>query len=299
MKKLCVILSLLLALPLAACAMGGPAPTEAPFTWARQGTFTNENNDFLSVTPSADAEHPGWYVLFMGGDGMHGWYLPQVGKTLHGDLAAPYLDGGPFVVTLSEEGEDGLLLVVENGPSYHFKPREIPAAAFSVSIGVEGDGAIAFAEGVESPVFDPLRPARSAYIGLDGPATYTFAAEPAEGWSFDRWIRNGSDYVREVQISIELDEKKELVAVFVPAERPEPEAAPDMLTAETGAELLDAGWTLVGWDADALRFTMEYEDEQYAVEFEETPDAPDTLTEEALRPLTVKSIERLPAETTE
>lgn len=296
MKKMCIILALLLALPLAACAMGAPAATEAPFTWTRQGTFTNESDDFLSVTPSGDAAHPGWYVLFMGADGMHGWYLPQEGKTLHGDLAAPYLDGGPFVVTLSEEGEDGLLLAVENGPVYHFKPREMPAAAFSVSVGVEGQGAIAFAEGVESPFFDPLRPARSAYIGLDGPATYTFAAEPAEGWVFDRWIRNGSDYVREVQISIELSEKTELVAVFVPAE---PEQTPDMLAAGTGAELLDAGWSLVGWDAETQRFTMAYEGEEYAVEFEELPENPDALTVEALRPLTVKSIDPLPAEQTE
>ena len=374
-----MILSLLLILSLAGCAQGAPAATQAPeFTWSRQGTFSNADNDFLSVAPSEDAENPGWYVLFMTAGDMYGWYIPQEGKTLHGNLVSPYMEGEPFVVTVSEEGEDGLLLKTEAGKEYHFIPYEVPQAAFTVNIRTAGFGQIAYAEGAGTPEFDDEFPAQSAYIGLEAPATYTFAAKPNEGYKFIRWTKNGRDYVSEPQISIEITEDTELVAVFGPAGSSEEHVELDSVTAlgellglpnygtaayedryiyafeqdgdiyravakmpaevsravfeldfddadyteklselisplpvdridnlsaglptqeeldalvgKSGEELLNDGWHCWSWNYDSMEFSMDHGVYSYNVVFEGAADKSADFTEEALKPLTVKSV---------
>lgn len=123
MKKwICMMLTLLMVVALAACSGSGQG--KAGSTWSREGTFEDENGDFLSVTASDSEENPGWYVGVMLENEMHGWYIQQEGNTLHGNLVSEYEEEGEFIVTISEEGEDGLRMVVEGGDTYHFTPVE-------------------------------------------------------------------------------------------------------------------------------------------------------------------------------
>ena len=232
MKKLCILLSLLMLLSLAACGGSGkdtatvqetpaeaavtaePAPAE-DFVWTRQGYFADEDQNLVSIMPSDDAEYPGWYVGGIFGEDMVGWYIPQEGSTLRGDLQSPYMDGAePFIVTVSEEGDDGIAVQVEDGRTYHLTPYELPTAAFAVTVNTEGFGSIAYAEGDETPVFDDEHPYQSSYIGLEGPATYTFAARPDDGWKFLKWTCGGADFSAEQQITMEITDNTDLVAVF-------------------------------------------------------------------------------------
>ncbi len=94
--------------------------------WSRMGNYTDGNSNFLSITTaketSADEnEYEGYYVnVFIEGT-TYGWFIPQEGNTLHGNLM-PEFEEETFIVTVSEEGKDGLLLTLENGNTYHFKP---------------------------------------------------------------------------------------------------------------------------------------------------------------------------------
>lgn len=227
MKRICLILSIALILSLAACGGAGEpaandpaaAETAAPepaddFVWTREGYFADENMNLVSIFASEDQEYPGWSVGCMVEEWMYGWYIPQEGRTLHGNLVAPYLEESPFIVTVSEEGEDGIIFEIENGGTYHLTPYEMPVAVFSVLVNTEGFGQIAYAEGSEEPVFDDEYPSQSAYVGLEGPETYTFAAKPDDGWKFMKWTRNGADYSTDPQITLEIVEDTELVAVF-------------------------------------------------------------------------------------
>ena len=231
-----MMLALLFVLSFAAC-VGESAPSgDAAFTWTRTGYFMDENNAMLIIGASEDAEYPGWVVSFLGEERMVGWYIPQEGETLHGNIVSPYDEGEPFVVTVSEDGADGVLMAVEGGGEYHFTPYEIPIAAFTVTVNTEGDGEIAYAEGDAAPQFDDDYPSQSAYIGLEGPETYTFAARPGEGYKFAGWTRNGEDYSTEDVITVEINENTELVAVFMIAGTDETHV--DLDAVQTLSELL-------------------------------------------------------------
>ena len=209
-KVLCVLIAALLAFSLAACE-----GKDKNFTWTRTGYFIDEAQSHLvSIEKSADAEHPGWYVGIMG-ENTNGWYIQQDGKTLHGDIASPYVEGaGPYVVTVSEEGTDGIQFAVEKGETYHLKPYEMKVAAFTLIGDTEGLGEIAYAQGNETPKFEDSRPYQSIYIGFEGPEVYTFAARPEEGYKFMKWTKNGVDYSKDAQITFEVTENTELIAVF-------------------------------------------------------------------------------------
>ena len=72
------------------------------------------------ISPSTDEEHEGeWAVTAMMGDEFHGWFLKQEGESLHGNLDTEYDDyDGDYIVTISEEGEDGLMMEVEGGEDF-------------------------------------------------------------------------------------------------------------------------------------------------------------------------------------
>ncbi|MBQ7432651.1 MAG: hypothetical protein IJV50_04195 [Lachnospiraceae bacterium] len=225
-KTIAMMLFGLLLCPMSACTRGGAVQqteTETgPFTenssqdfvWSREGYFKDEEDNFLSVTRSDDTEYPGWYVGCMLGEDMYGWYIEQEGDTLHGNLVADYLDEDAFVVTVSEEGEDGLMLTVEDGTVYHFTPMEIEEASITVYINTEGFGQIATAKEGEALEFDEEYPSQSSYLGLAEPETYVFGAKPDEGWKFLKWTKNGEDYATDSQITVELTESAEYIAVF-------------------------------------------------------------------------------------
>ena len=147
------------------------------------------------------------------GEDMYGNYVEPEGSTLHGNIVPDY-EEGEFIVTVSEEGEDGVLLTVDGGESYHFKVMDIPEATIFVHVTTEGNGMIAYKEGEEVPEIDPEYPYQSAQINLAEPAVYTLLAQAAEDWSFVKWTKDGADYSTEPQITLELSESTDLVAVF-------------------------------------------------------------------------------------
>ena len=230
MKKIiCFILCTIMLFTVAACGTEKPensaeqqtaAPSEAEqasFEWTRQGYFQDENENMLSVTWMEDIDEPGWYVgCMLGEDWIEdswGGTLPQEGSTLHGALPSSG-SKDDITVTVSEEGEDGLLLMVEGGETYHFTSMGDMTASIIVTIGTEGFGMIGYEEGETVPELDPERPYQSAQVNLGDPATYTFAAAPEAGSMFVKWTKNGEDFSTEPVITVLLDESAEFVAVF-------------------------------------------------------------------------------------
>lgn len=185
--------------------------------WTREGYYADENGNILSVTWMEDVEEPDWYVGCMLGEDLiedaWGGMLPEEGNALHGALPS---SGGkePLIVTVTEEGEAGLLFVVEGGDTFHFLPMDLPEATIFIHINVEGWGNIDYAEGETAPEIDPEYPFQSAQINLAEPATYTFAAWPNPGNLFVKWTKNGEDFSTESEITVLLDESADFVAVF-------------------------------------------------------------------------------------
>ena len=212
-KMICLLLAACLVFALAACG-GAQQPEEESAEWTRAGYYSDENENMLSVTWMEDIDEPGWYVGVMIGETMAGCVLQEEGKTLHGDLNAWDESAEPLVVTVTEEGEDGLQLAVDGGETYHFKPMEMPEATIVVTVNTEGWGNIEYAEGDQAPEIDYEYPAQSAYIGLAEPQTHTFLAWPKAGSVFVKWTKNGEDFSTEPQITVLLDESAEYVAVF-------------------------------------------------------------------------------------
>ena len=222
-KMIAILLALGMLLALAACgaAPETPAQEEAPPSaeteakeWSLQGYFSDEDGNMVSVTWMDDIVDPGWYVGAMIGDFNGGCTLAQEGDTLHGDLTAWDDSADPYVVTLSEDGEGGVLFAVENGESYHLAPARMEEASIFVTLNTEGWGSIAWVEGEEAPEIDPEYPYQSAYINLGEPATYSFSASPQPGSVFMKWTKNGEDFSTDAQITVLLDESADFVAVF-------------------------------------------------------------------------------------
>ena len=213
MKRIvCLAAVLLLLVSLCACGETKPS-SETAAEWSRQGYFSNEDGDFLTVTRWDDEETQGWYVGCLLGGSMYGNVIPQENGTLHGNIV-PEGEDGSFVVTVSEEGEDGLLLAVEGGGTYHFTPMDLPTATIIVTVNTDGPGNIDYAEGEEPPEPDPEYPYQSAQINLAEPAVHTFIAWPDEGGRFVKWTKNGEDFSSEPQITVLLDESADYIAVF-------------------------------------------------------------------------------------
>lgn len=213
MKKLiCLLLAASTLFTLAACGSKNAAPEIKE--WTRQGAFQDENGNRLLLHYSDTEGYEGWGVSFMLDGEVVGWIIQQEGNTLHGNLNGWDANQEPFIVTVSEEGEDGLLLAVEGGETYHFTPMDMPEASIVVTVNTEGLGHIAYAEGEEAPELDPEFPAQSAYLGLAEPAVHTFAAWPDAGNLFVKWTKNGEDYSTKPQITVLLDESADYIAVF-------------------------------------------------------------------------------------
>ena len=214
MKKFVSIF--LAACMICALASCNTAKQEKPIQkdWTRQGTFEDRNGNHLLVNLSETEGYEGWAVTLLKGEETIGWIIQQEGNTLHGNLRGSDENEEPFIVTLSEEGDDALKLDVEGGETYHFTPMNIPEATIIVTVNIDGWGHIAYAEGEESPENDPEFPAQSAYIGLAEPAVHTFAAWPEAGNQFVKWTKNGEDFSTESQITVLLDESAEYIAVF-------------------------------------------------------------------------------------
>lgn len=217
-KTICFAICAVMLFSLYACGEAEPVQAEQPVTdWTRSGYFQDDNDNFLSVTYMDDIDEPGWYVGCMLGEDMTedswGGTLQQESNTLHGTLLTSG-SKGDITVTISEEGEDGLLLVVEGGETYHFKSMGDMTASIIVMINTDGRGMIGYEEGEVTPELDPNEPYQSAQVNLAEPAKYTFAASPEAGNVFVKWTKNGEDFSDEPVITVQLDESADFVAVF-------------------------------------------------------------------------------------
>ena len=299
MKKLLVfIIAMMLVLPVI-------AETVETFEWTREGTFIDDQQNMLSVMASYDESKPGWYVGCMLGDNMYGSIIQQEGDTLHGNIVPEY-EQGEFIVTVSEEGEEGLLLTVPDETTYSFVPYEIPEASITVTINTDGLGQIAYALGGETPEFDEEYPSQSAYIGLAEPATYVFAAKADDGWQFVTWQKDGVTISNEAQITVDVTESAEYVAVFATSSGYAGEPVTDVESAKTIGDVLalpSSGYTayenVFVWafelndtvyraiadtskeTSDAI-FDLEYDDPEYQAKFNAL-----------VAPLAIKRIENL------
>ena len=212
MKKLFCLLTLITLLT-ALSACGRPAE------WTRLGNFEDENHNQLYVTYSSPDERTELYVGGMIDGRVFGNVVSQEGGVLLGDLAKEDEEGG-FVVTLAEEGEDGLILTVEGGGTYHFRPWQAQQPAITVHIDTEGQGQIAYADADTglAPEFDAEYPCTFAQLGLAGRSTFIFAAQADPGWRFVKWTKDGEDFSTEESVTVKLTEDADFTAVFTPEE---------------------------------------------------------------------------------
>jgi hypothetical protein len=217
MKKLLYIfLALALTLGLAACGSSGGSSDSSDFTWTREGVFSDEDGNYLMISPANDEEHKGqWAVTAMMGDEIHGWFLVQEGEALHGNLDTEYDDyEGDYIVTITEEGEDGVEMAVEDGDIYHFTMEETPEVIATMKINTEGVGQFAYAVEGEEVEFDEDFPTQSAVENLTEPRTYVIKAKPDEGWKFVKWTKDGKDFSTDEEITVDVDADVEYIAVF-------------------------------------------------------------------------------------
>ena len=84
----------------------------------------------------------------------------------------------------------------------------------TLTINTEGMGSIAYGLEGEDIEFDDDHPAQQAMINLTGPGTYVIKAKPDEGWKFLKWTKDGADFSEEPDITVEVSENAEYIAVF-------------------------------------------------------------------------------------
>ncbi len=84
----------------------------------------------------------------------------------------------------------------------------------TLMINTEGLGSIAYGLEGEDVEFDEEYPSQSAMVNLEEPATYVIKAKPDEEWKFVKWTKNGEDFSEESEITVEVAEDVEYVAVF-------------------------------------------------------------------------------------
>lgn len=217
MKRLMyVLLAIVMVMGLAACGSSGSSDS-SDFTWTREGTFADENKNYLLITKPNDGEHDGqWAVSVLLANGeVHGWFLEQKGETLAGNLNSEIDDEDvDYVVTISEEGEKGLMMEVEGGETYHFIEQETPDYIGLLKINTEGVGRIAYGKEGETVEFDDEFPTQSVAENVAEPTKYVIKAKPDEGYKFVKWTKNGEDFSTEPEITVEVSEDVEYIAVF-------------------------------------------------------------------------------------
>lgn len=93
-------------------------------------------------------------------------------------------------------------------------PEESQEVIATLMINTEGMGAVAYGLEGEEVEFDEDFPKQSAMVNLTEPGTYVIKAKPDDGWKFVKWTRDGEDFSEEPDITVEVAENAEYVAVF-------------------------------------------------------------------------------------
>lgn len=215
MKKLiCLLTAIVMLAGLCACGAKQPAQEEAE-DWTREGFFGDESGNMLSITWMDLDDSAGWYAGLMLGDDIESSYgnmLRQEGNSLRGNIVPDY-EEGEMIVTITEEGEDGLSLTVEGGETYHFTPMDLNEADISVSINTDGIGQFSYVEEAQESDGDALW--TSVQLSVFEPETIVMRAVATEAdWPFVKWTMNGEDYSTDEEITVEITESAEFVAVF-------------------------------------------------------------------------------------
>ena len=211
-KVIKTALASLMMFSVSACSK--PQSAAADFEWTREGTYqTADAKELLMVYKSETEGYEGWSVGYYTETEQHGWIIQQEGNTLHGSLTAPGT-GEDYIVTVKEEGEDGLLLITPDKKEHHFTPMVMPEIIGTLTVNTEGFGNIAVGQGDEEAVFDDEQPFQSHFSNIAEPTTFHLAARPDEGYRFVKWTLNGEDYSTEDKITVECSENMDFVAVF-------------------------------------------------------------------------------------
>ena len=92
--------------------------------------------------------------------------------------------------------------------------EETPDYIGLLKINTEGVGTIAYGpEGTEVESEEDF-PTQSVAENVAAPMTYVIKAKPEEGWKFVKWTKNGADFSTEAEITVEVSEDVEYIAVF-------------------------------------------------------------------------------------
>lgn len=84
----------------------------------------------------------------------------------------------------------------------------------TLMINTDGMGAVAYGLEGEEVEFDEDFPKQNAMVNLTEPGTYVIKAKPDDGWKFVKWTKDGEDFSEETDITVEVSENVEYVAVF-------------------------------------------------------------------------------------
>ncbi|MBQ6439932.1 MAG: hypothetical protein IJJ06_07290 [Mogibacterium sp.] len=84
----------------------------------------------------------------------------------------------------------------------------------TLMINTEGMGIIAYGLEGEDVEFDEDFPNQSTVVNLTEPGTYVIKAKPDDGWKFIKWTKDGADFSEDPDITVEVTENVEYIAVF-------------------------------------------------------------------------------------
>ena len=136
-KTIALLIALLMTVSLAACGGGktnntNTANTASDFKWTRTEYFANEDESvILSIFSLPEDEGPGWMAGFIAGDDIYSGNVSLKDNILKGNVAEdPQKD--EYIITIAEEGEDGVLLTLPDGKSYSLKPYKFEEASIKV-----------------------------------------------------------------------------------------------------------------------------------------------------------------------
>jgi hypothetical protein len=92
--------------------------------------------------------------------------------------------------------------------------EELQEVIATLMINTDGMGTIAYGLEGEDVEFNDDFPNQSTVVNLTEPGTYVIKAKPDDGWKFVKWTRNGEDFSEEPDITVEVAEDVEYLAVF-------------------------------------------------------------------------------------
>jgi hypothetical protein len=92
--------------------------------------------------------------------------------------------------------------------------EELQEVIATLMINTDGMGTIAYGLEGEDVEFNDEFPNQSTVVNLTEPGTYVIKAKPDDGWKFVKWTRNGEDFSEEPDITVEVAEDVEYLAVF-------------------------------------------------------------------------------------